>query len=82
MLPRPLAVQRADMLRSFAKLPVHAYRYLISPLLPGACRFYPTCSEYTLEAIEKRGVVKGAWLALRRLARCQPWGGHGCDPVP
>ncbi|MGA2629292.1 MAG: membrane protein insertion efficiency factor YidD [Terriglobia bacterium] len=61
---------------------IRAYRFCVSPLLPPACRFHPTCSEYAFEAIEKRGLWRGMGLALRRLARCHPWGGYGFDPVP
>jgi putative membrane protein insertion efficiency factor len=61
---------------------VRAYQLLISPLLPPACRFYPSCSEYAREAVEKWGIVRGLGLTARRLARCHPWGGHGVDPVP
>jgi uncharacterized protein len=46
------------------------------------CRFHPTCSQYFLEAVQKHGAFKGSWLGLRRIARCQPWGGSGHDPVP
>lgn len=63
-------------------LPIYFYRYSISPLLPPACRYTPTCSEYAIEAIKKHGPVKGFWLALKRFMRCHPWGGHGYDPVP
>jgi putative membrane protein insertion efficiency factor len=63
-------------------LPVRFYRYFISPMLPPSCRYSPTCSEYALEALRVHGPFRGAWLALRRLARCHPWGGHGHDPVP
>jgi putative membrane protein insertion efficiency factor len=63
------------------------YRYLVSPVLhmlaPGSgCRFQPTCSEYALEAVRTHGPFYGSWLAVRRLSRCHPWGGHGFDPVP
>lgn len=61
---------------------VRLYQAGISPLLPGACRFKPTCSNYALAAIERFGPWKGSWLALRRLARCHPFGRHGYDPVP
>jgi putative membrane protein insertion efficiency factor len=63
-------------------LPVRFYRYFISPMLPPSCRYSPTCSEYALEALRVHGPFRGSWLALRRLARCHPWGGHGHDPVP
>jgi putative membrane protein insertion efficiency factor len=49
---------------------------------PSPCRYWPTCSAYAVEAIELHGAVRGSWLAVRRLARCHPWGGHGVDPVP
>ena len=62
--------------------PVVAYRYLVSPLTPPSCRFAPTCSEYALAAIAGHGAMRGLWLALRRVMRCHPWGGHGFDPVP
>lgn len=58
------------------------YKKLISPLLGDACRFYPYCSDYAVEAIEKHGYLRGGWIALKRLARCHPWGGAGYDPVP
>ncbi len=57
------------------------YKYWVSPLLPSACRFYPTCSEYMLAAVEKYGVLKGVWLGLGRLARCHPFHEGGFDPV-
>lgn len=51
-------------------------------MLPASCRFTPTCSQYTIEAIRKHGIIKGGYLAVRRILRCNPWGGHGYDPVP
>lgn len=69
----------------FAKalmLPVLFYRYCISPYTPPSCRFTPTCSEYALIALKKHGAIKGLWLTLKRLSRCNPWGGSGYDPVP
>jgi len=61
---------------------VKAYQYGISPLLRPSCRFTPTCSEYAIEAIKKQGPFKGAYLTIKRILRCHPWGGHGYDPVP
>lgn len=62
--------------------PVRAYRLLLSPWLGHHCRYLPTCSAYALEALETHGGLHGGFLALRRLARCNPWGGCGHDPVP
>ncbi|MDR0582585.1 MAG: membrane protein insertion efficiency factor YidD [Prevotellaceae bacterium] len=63
-------------------LAVKLYQWCISPLKPPTCRFTPTCSQYAIEALKKHGLLKGAWLALRRILRCHPWGGCGYDPVP
>jgi len=63
-------------------LPIKMYKYLISPMLPNACRYVPTCSEYAIEAINKYGVIKGTFLAVKRIFSCNPWGGSGYDPVP
>jgi len=54
----------------------------ISPFTPATCRFSPTCSSYSKEALEKHGLFKGGWLAIKRIAKCHPWGGSGYDPVP
>lgn len=61
---------------------IQFYQHYISPLTPPACRFTPTCSQYTLEAIQKYGALKGSWLGIKRICRCHPWGGSGYDPVP
>jgi len=61
---------------------VRTYQRAISPLLPKSCRYQPTCSEFTLEAIEIHGSFKGLLLGARRIGRCTPWGGSGYDPVP
>jgi putative membrane protein insertion efficiency factor len=61
---------------------ITAYQWTISPALPNACRYQPTCSHYAHQAIERHGALKGSWLALKRIARCAPWGGSGYDPVP
>jgi uncharacterized protein len=58
------------------------YQKFISPLLPPSCRFVPTCSQYAVEAISHFGIVKGGWLAVRRIARCHPFNPGGYDPVP
>lgn len=63
-------------------VPLRLYQLLISPLLPPACRYFPSCSNYMLQAVRKHGAFRGTWLGLRRLCRCHPWGGHGYDPVP
>jgi hypothetical protein len=68
--------------RSIFVLPIRAYRRFISPALPHSCRFYPSCSQYAIGAIETHGVLRGGWLALRRLLRCQPLHPGGYDPVP
>ncbi len=60
---------------------IRGYQLLVSPVLPGSCRFYPSCSSYAIDAFNHHGVFKGAWLSLGRLARCHPWGGEGFDPV-
>jgi uncharacterized protein len=70
------------ILRSAALAVLRLYKRLISPVLPPACRFMPTCSEYAIEAIEKHGVLRGGSLALHRLVRCGPWCPGGFDPVP
>jgi len=61
---------------------VKVYQWVISPILPMACRFNPTCSNYMIEALKKYGLLYGFWLGLKRIARCHPWGGNGHDPVP
>jgi putative membrane protein insertion efficiency factor len=61
---------------------IKIYQLLISPLFPSSCRYSPTCSHYTLEALKKYGLLKGGWLGIKRISRCHPWGGSGYDPVP
>ena len=61
---------------------VKIYQWVISPLTPASCRYTPTCSQYTIEAIEEWGIFKGSWLAIKRISSCHPWGGSGNDPVP
>jgi len=61
---------------------IKIYQLVISPLFPSSCRYTPTCSHYTLEALKKYGLLKGGWLGVKRISRCHPWGGSGYDPVP
>lgn len=70
------------VMRRVTQAPILFYRKVISPLTPPSCRFYPTCSMYALEAIEKHGAAKGSWLAMKRIARCHPFNAGGYDPVP
>ncbi len=63
-------------------LPIKFYQYFISPYFPAACRYTPTCSAYSIEALRRHGPIKGSWLSLKRIFSCNPWGGHGYDPVP
>lgn len=61
---------------------VRGYRYFISPLLPAACRFHPSCSQYAEQALKDHGALRGGWLSARRICRCGPWHPGGYDPVP
>lgn len=61
---------------------IWCYQTMLSPFMPAACRYAPSCSAYASEAIARHGACAGGWLALKRLARCHPWGGSGYDPVP
>lgn len=70
------------MLSGILILLVKGYQYTLSPLLPNACRYTPTCSAYSIEAIKKHGPFKGFYLSVKRILSCNPWGGHGYDPVP
>jgi putative membrane protein insertion efficiency factor len=72
----------SPLIRRLAALPVRLYRLLLAPLLPTCCRFYPTCSEYALEAVMTHGALRGWLLAVYRLLRCSPASRGGFDPVP
>ncbi len=61
---------------------VKLYQKLISPWFPSSCRYVPTCSVYTVEALKKHGVIRGGYLSIKRISSCHPWGGSGYDPVP
>lgn len=62
--------------------PIKLYQWFISPLLPPSCRFTPTCSAYAIEALKVHGPIIGLWLTIKRILRCNPYGGQGYDPVP
>ena len=64
------------------RMMIRGYQLFIAPILPASCRFYPSCSHYAAEAVTQHGPWRGMWLAMRRVARCNPWGGSGYDPVP
>ncbi|NBC49011.1 MAG: membrane protein insertion efficiency factor YidD [Gammaproteobacteria bacterium] len=68
--------------RRLVRLLLRAYQLFLSPLLGQHCRFYPSCSQYAIEAVEQHGVLRGSWLGLKRLLRCHPWHPGGVDPVP
>lgn len=76
------SVARRSLLSFPALFLLRSYKRFISPLLPPMCRFEPTCSVYTMHAVEKYGVLRGVWLGARRLARCHPFNPGGWDPVP
>ena len=76
-----LKCMAGDIIKNILLGSVKLYKYAISPLLPDSCRFVPTCSEYSAEAIEKYGAVKGSYLSLRRILRCHPFHNGGYDPV-
>ncbi len=61
---------------------IKIYQILISPFFPSSCRFAPTCSQYSFEALRKYGLFKGGWLGIKRISKCHPWGGSGHDPLP
>lgn len=61
---------------------VRGYQLVLSPLLPASCRYYPTCSHYAIEAVERHGPIRGSWLVVRRILRCHPFRPGGYDPVP
>lgn len=69
-------------MKTFLIILIKLYQWLLRPLLGANCRFYPTCSDYALESLQKYGAIKGAWLMLKRLFRCHPWCNGGPDPVP
>lgn len=70
------------IISSILLLLIRVYQVTLSPLLGSSCRYTPSCSSYTAEAIQKHGALKGGWLGLKRILSCHPWGGSGYDPVP
>jgi putative membrane protein insertion efficiency factor len=70
------------MIAKLLRFVVRSYRYLVSPMLPPACRFYPSCSEYAEQALSRHGAWRGTWLTAGRILRCGPWHHGGYDPVP
>ncbi len=70
------------LLKKIALIILKFYKNSISPFLPHACRFTPTCSEYMMQAIQIHGLLKGVYMGIKRILKCNPWGGHGYDPVP
>jgi uncharacterized protein len=69
-------------MRTILVLMVRGYQVALSPLLPSSCRYYPSCSAYAIEALQRHGALRGTWLAVRRIARCHPFRPGGYDPVP
>jgi uncharacterized protein len=69
-------------MRFVLKILIRAYQLLLSPLIGPSCRFYPSCSQYGIEAIDTHGALRGAWLTIKRISRCHPWHEGGFDPVP
>ena len=69
-------------MRTVPILLVRGYQVTLSPLLPASCRYYPSCSAYAIEALQRYGALRGTWLAVRRIARCHPFRAGGYDPVP
>ncbi|AGA35434.1 Protein YidD [Thioalkalivibrio nitratireducens DSM 14787] len=70
------------MIRTLILMPIRLYQYAISPFMAPHCRYYPSCSEYTAEAVSRHGALRGLWLGVRRVSRCHPWSEGGYDPVP
>lgn len=70
------------MIRKILLAPIRFYQYAISPFMAPHCRYYPTCSEYTAQAITRFGALRGVWMGTRRILRCHPWAEGGYDPVP
>lgn len=74
--------KNSSALRAIFKAPIKFYQRFISPMFPAKCRFYPSCSQYAIEAIDTHGSLKGSWLSLKRILKCHPFSEGGFDPVP
>jgi hypothetical protein len=74
-------IVRRSLISPFLLL-IYLYKWIISPIMPGACRHYPTCSQYSIDALKYHGIFRGSYLATHRILRCNPWGTSGYDPVP
>jgi len=80
---KPTIISKAGSILSLPFIAlIRLYQLIISPWLGSQCRYTPTCSQYGIEALRKYGPIKGLWLTIKRIARCNPWGSHGHDPVP
>ena len=77
-----LGLRHSSNMKRILLAMIAGYRLLISPFLGANCRFYPTCSAYAAEAVERHGAVRGSWLSLKRISKCHPWHPGGVDPVP
>jgi len=82
MRARVQSNSRRSVMRRLLIFFVRAYQTVLSPMLPPSCRYYPSCSAYAIEALEKHGALRGSWLAVRRITRCHPFRPGGFDPVP
>ena len=71
-----------NLIRNFFIYLIKGYQFFISPYTIPSCRYTPTCSEYSIQALKKHGTIKGIWLICKRIISCNPWGGNGYDPVP
>jgi putative membrane protein insertion efficiency factor len=81
MIKKPLLIIRKGLIYLLI-FPVKIYQWTISPMIGPSCRYTPSCSAYSIDALKKHGPIKGLWLSIKRILSCNPWGGSGYDPVP